>query len=75
MVYTVARVLQCAIVVADYTQGDENYMSARRKTALDREEVDKRGLAYSFNPDCGQTSDYGTYTRDADFSQSRSVIR
>eukprot|EP00800_Vazella_pourtalesii_P015814 TRINITY_DN4355_c0_g1_i6.p1 TRINITY_DN4355_c0_g1~~TRINITY_DN4355_c0_g1_i6.p1 ORF type:complete len:403 (-),score=107.71 TRINITY_DN4355_c0_g1_i6:420-1601(-) len=57
-------------VVADYTQGDENYMSARRKTALDREEVDKRGLAYSFNPDSGQSSDYGTYNKDSEFSQS-----
>lgn len=49
-------------------------MSARRKTALDREEVDKRGLAYSFNPDSGQSSDYGTYNKDSEFSQSRSVV-
>ena len=65
--------IECTIVVADYTQGDENYMSARRKTEIDRE-VDKRALAYSFNPDSNMTAEYGTYNKDSELSQSRSVV-
>ena len=58
-------------MVADSTQGEEYYISARRKTAIQKEELsDRRGMAQSMDADAGVSADFGTYQTSAELSQS-----